>query len=127
MRTAVTIALATLLVCFGTSAMADDSSKIAVPMAVAIKGPSDYPPDALKKKEEGLAVIAIELGGFGSKKVWLVHSSGFDDLDQASLELARNEQPTTPVEPGSDKFLVGVHWSLNPESLPEKETIQLGD
>jgi outer membrane biosynthesis protein TonB len=88
MRTAVTIALAALWIGCATSAIGEDSNRVSVPMAVALKGPSAYPPEALKKKEEGLAIVAIELGAFGSKKVWLVHSSGFDDLDQASLELA---------------------------------------
>lgn len=126
MRTAILIAFAAVFIGCGTSAFADDSNMRSAPLVVTVKGPSDYPPDALKNKEEGIAIVAITVGTFGSK-VWLVRSSGFDDLDRASMEIARNEKPTIPVEPGSDEFLVGVQWSLNPESLPNKETVPLGN
>lgn len=94
--------------------MADDSNKIAVPMAVAIKGPADYPPDALQKREEGFAIVEIEEGASGLN-VQLIRSSGYDDLDRASLEIAKSGKPSTPIKPGSNIFVLGVQWSLNPQ------------
>ena len=126
MRTAISIAFAAGVIGSGTFAFADDSNMRSAPVVVTVRGPSDYPPDALKNKEEGIAIVAITVGTFGSD-VWLVRSSGFDDLDRASMEIARNEKPTIPVEPGSDKFLVGFQWSLNPKNLPSKETVPLGN
>ena len=126
MRTAVTIAFAAGVIGSGTSAFADDSNMRSAPLVVTVKGPSDYPSDALKNKEEGIAIVAITVGTFGSK-VWLVRSSGFDDLDRASMEIARNEKPTIPVEPGSDEFLVGFQWSLSPKKPVKGDTIPLGN
>jgi TonB family protein len=126
MRTAFFIALAALLLGCGSSALADDSNMVSAPLTMADKGPADYPPEALKNKEEGIAIILIKLGALGSK-VYLVHSSGFDDLDQASLKIARDEKPTLPREPGSDEFLFGVRWSLNPQPAVKGTTIPLGN
>src|SRR5271155_3530123 len=71
-------------------ALADDSSNTRqVPIALFFKGPSSYPPDAAAKGEEGFVVIAIvPTPDNRLPRAKLVESSGYSDLDAASLELA---------------------------------------
>jgi TonB family protein len=57
---------------------------------------SDFPPDALEKGEEGLAVMRVALKGDGTiLQSSLAESTGFADLDSKAMELLlhRNFKP----------------------------------
>jgi len=92
-------------------ALADDSSNTRqVPIALFFKGPSSYPPDAAAKGEEGFVVIAIvPTPDNRLPRAKLVESSGYSDLDAASLELALPYYRSGQMK--NANFLA-IKWSL---------------
>ncbi|MGZ6042295.1 MAG: energy transducer TonB, partial [Asticcacaulis sp.] len=51
--------------------------------------PGDYPPDALKRREQGSVIVAVVVTAQGQVQPIVVRSSGFPDLDQKSVEVIK--------------------------------------
>ncbi|HUZ73633.1 MAG TPA: TonB family protein [Stellaceae bacterium] len=76
-----------------------------------------YPAAALKKKEEGQAVVGFTLKRDGTVlSAWIVRSSGVPALDAAALELMHRASPVPPVPAryqGSElKLAIPVNYSI---------------
>ena len=76
--------------------------------------PEDYPPDARARGEEGIAVLLAAVGNDGSlQMVAVVRSSGFADLDAASMALlATKIKSLNPQPPPQTLIIVNMVWSL---------------
>lgn len=84
------------------------------PIAMKFESSSDYPAGAADRGEQGTTIVAI-IDNDGTLTAKLLQSSGYDDLDQASLSLA-----VPYFESGATKGvnLLGVKWSLSGDDTP---------
>jgi len=69
-----------------------------------------YPPDAVKRKQEGTVMISFVLARDGTVlQAQIERSSGFPLLDQAALDMMHNASPVPPLPPsftGDEAHLV---------------------
>jgi TonB family protein len=97
---------------FGPEDIAPDSPLTLMPMAAA-----DYPADARAHGEEGIVTIGLVVDETGKiVAVNLLQSSGFPDLDAASLAIAKSRWSARPAQL-SDKpvralIALVLQWSL---------------
>lgn len=66
----------------------DQAPSVRLPVVLFDEGPSDFPSGALSRGEKGSAIVMI--ADDGAPKGTLIESSGFGDLDEASLAVAVN-------------------------------------
>jgi len=81
--------------------------------------PQDYPPGALDRKEEGfVGLLAMQSGDKGDKIALVLHSSGYPDLDEATVKLvmARLQMTNATIDgkPIGAMVAVIVVWSPGP-------------
>ncbi|HZQ41344.1 MAG TPA: energy transducer TonB [Rhizomicrobium sp.] len=78
--------------------------------------PNDYPPDALKRREQGDVTVAVVITAQGQVQPVVVRSSGFSDLDQKSVEVIKGWHFSPGVLEGrpmmTQIFLVSV-WKID--------------
>ena len=91
--------------------------------AVVGLGPSDYPPDALARKETGAGEFGVVIAGNGKiAQNTVIRSTGFADLDSASIAYTRDRFKLTPAEfegkPITSLTSLVVVWS--PVEPPKK-------
>jgi len=79
------------------------------PIVIKDEFASDYPPGAAARNERGLAIVAI-VNTDGTPTAQLLRTSGFDDLDQASLALALPYYLAGGIK-GTN--LLAVRWRLD--------------
>jgi TonB family protein len=76
----------------------------------------DYPPDALKRREQGNVTMAVVVTAQGQVQPIVLRSSGFPDLDQKSVEVIKGWRFSPGVLDGrpmmSQIFLVSV-WKID--------------
>jgi hypothetical protein len=79
-------------------------------VSIAIKNeyPADYPPGAVQRGEEGVALVAVAREN-GEYKTSLGYSSGYADLDDASLKLA---VPYYLSGASKGSNIIAVRWGL---------------
>lgn len=100
----------------------DDNSKIpAILVALFRKNAlkmtlEDYPDEARERHQEGLVLVQIEVRPDGKDSIILL-SSGFPELDRATLRIIPDRVKLVPAESGSQTFatraLIPVLWTLD--------------
>ncbi len=88
-------------------------------------GPADYPAQAKADKEEGVTLILLLMDENGKiVNSAVVKSSGFGDLDAASLDLIYGDRKAAPArffgKPVKTGVVFGFRWSLDNNSSSEK-------
>jgi predicted aspartyl protease len=90
----------------GTQTGGNNSQSVSI--AIKNEYPADYPLGAVEKNEEGVALVGITKEN-GEYKASLGYSSGYADLDDASLKLA---VPYFLSGAAKDTNIIAVRWGL---------------
>jgi protein TonB len=89
------------------------------PLAAYINNDGDYPPPALRRREQGTTRFRLTVGG-GDGRVTncsVIRSSGSSMLDTATCRIMRQRARFTPARdvngnPASDEHLGEISWRL---------------
>ncbi len=87
------------------------------------RGPTQYPPSALRKREEGTVEFCIRIEANGRVgDCTILKSSGFADLDKGSCDLARSQFRFTPAHdddgnPIPDGIKIKMNWLIPGKGL----------
>jgi TonB family protein len=106
------------------AARAQDAPIASCAVTVQMRDYDDYyPPGALRRAEEGEAIIAFRAtpGERWPRDVEIVRSSGFPALDEAALKIVRSLRVKSPC------FARTVRWAVHfdyepPEPQPRRQT-----
>jgi len=81
---------------------------------------ADFPPDAFRRKEQGMSTVFLVIQGDGSlARAQVTKSSGFPDLDARALELAKTRYHWAPAtmdgKAVNTPMYVGFLWQTEPQ------------
>lgn len=91
----------------------EDRARYEYPYLPFTMAESDYPPEALGKKEEGITGVLISYSTTGVPIAWFImHSSGHKDLDEAAAKIAMQRYAVSPMKMTGQPIKSGAFYAM---------------
>jgi TonB family protein len=105
-----------------------DVAEIARTANLVLVDEKEYPPGALARQQSGATLIAVLQTETGEPRTHMLRSSGSEELDRKTLELAKARYGIKPAEldgsPIGGFFMVAFIWNLPGTPKPDLQKIR---